>query len=108
MRHRLAYAQAKNPKANIVIADIMTKVSVGHNLKVTSDRPTFMTIDTVKGTFHEQKGKLTNTELDKFIRQVESGHLNIVRKLGLIGGLWNTFTDMIIIHNEANSAVIVG
>ena len=81
MRHRLAFAQAKNPKANIVSADVMSKVSVGHNLSVTSDKPTFMAIDTTKGTFREHKGKLTNTELDKFVRQVESGHLNMVRKL---------------------------
>ena len=107
-RHRLAYAQAKNPKANIVSAEIMSRVQVGHNLSVTSDKPTFMAINLQKGTFREHKGKLTNVELDKFVRQVESGHLNIVRKLQSHFQSWNGYTDKIVRNPEVSAAAIIG
>ena len=107
-RHRLAYAQAKNPRSMIVSADVMAQVSVGHSLKVTSDRPTYMAIDTMKGTFREHKGKLSNVELDKFVREVESGHLNIVRKLQSHAQTTQSYTDRLFSTGYVTSAVIVG
>lgn len=81
MRHRLAYAQAKNPKAAILNVNVMTKVPVGHSLTVTSDKPAFLAVDMKNMTFREHKGKLSQIELDKFVRQVQNGKLNVVRKL---------------------------
>lgn len=80
-RHRLRYAQAKNPKAAIIRSLVMGKVSVGHALNVTSDRPAYLAVDLVKGTFREHKGKLGLKDLDKFVKLVENGTLNVVRKL---------------------------
>lgn len=108
LRHRLAYAQAKNPKAMIVSADIMSRVQVGHNLSVTSDKPTFMAINLKNGTFREHKGKLTNVELDKFVRQVESGHLNIVRKLQSHFQSWKPYADDITSTGEISIGAIIG
>ena len=105
-RHRLAYAQAKNPKANIIRADVMAKVAVGHNMSVTSDKPTFMAIDTAKGTFREHKGKLTNTELNKFVRQVQSGHLNVVRKLD--AALFKEYASFITKDGSNTIGAIIG
>ena len=81
MRHRFAFAQAKNPNARMLRVAMNTKIPVGHGLTVTSDKPAFLAVDIKKGTFREHKGKLSNLELDKFVRQVENGKLNVVRKL---------------------------
>ena len=80
-RHRLATAQAKNPKARIINSQLMGKVPVGHSLSVTSDKPAFLAVDLAKGTFREHKGKLGIKDLDKFVKLVENGTLNVVRKL---------------------------
>lgn len=80
-RHRLALTQAKNPKAAIIRSLVMQKVSVGHQLSVTSDKPAYLAVDLAKGTFREHKGKLGIKDLDKFVKQVENGTLNVVRKL---------------------------
>ena len=81
MRHRLAYAQAKNPKASIINVNVMTKVPVSHSLTVTSDKPAFLVVNIDKKTYREHKGALSQIELDKFVRQVGNGKLNVVRKL---------------------------
>ena len=108
LRHRLAYAQAKNPKAMIVSADVMSHVTVGHNLKVTSDKPTFMAINLQNGTYREHKGKLTNIELDKFVRQVESGHLNIVHKLQAHLQSWYGYARSIVVSGNNYFGAIIG
>ena len=61
--------------------EVGTSVRTQHGLKVSSDVPAFMAVDSQQNTFRLHKGKLTRTELDKFVRQVESGTLNVVRKL---------------------------
>ena len=81
MRHRLAYVQAKNSKLQIVRRDLNSVVRVGRELYLTSDQPKFVVVDFQKGTFREHKGKMSQIDLDKFVRQVQSHKLNIVRKL---------------------------
>ena len=68
IRHRLAYAQAKHPRSMIIRANVMSAVPVSHGMTVTSDKSTFMAIDLDKKTFREHKGKLSQIELDKFVR----------------------------------------
>ena len=81
MRHRLAYAHAKNSKLQIIRRDLNSTVQVGRELYLTSDQPKFVVVDLQKGTFREHKGKMSQIDLDKFVKNVESRKLNIVRKL---------------------------
>ena len=112
MRHRLTYTQIKNPGSIIISVNIMSRVSAGNDMTITSDKPTLIAMNLEKGTFREHRGNLSSIEMDKFVRQVESGQLNVVRKpeSHLIEYKWytemrtgdNVFNKISIIHKYTN------